>query len=246
MIIFNATARRATCLTDDPITTGSVGIPVHFAFSNDWEGLTKIAVFRAGEVSVDVLLSENACTVPPEVLEKSGEDLIIGLYGTSGDGTTVIPTVYACAGCIFRGTEPSGVDPAPQTPSLIDQLVAAVEPFVITLTASGNVTTADKSGEEILSAIADRRRIIARTVNGNSVTQFEITYTHATGTVALLTGIWVDLDSSSRSCLNIAVYGPLVLAGTQFEPIHELPDVNASDNGKVLRVVNGRWAAVEV
>ena len=125
MIYFTAVKRRASCLSDDKLTSGSVGIPVQFRFSEDWDGLSKVAVFRSGTVKVDVALTESACTVPPEVLAEPGEDLTIGVYGTDGTGNVVIPTVYAFAGGVVRGTAPSGIEPTPQTQPLIDQLVAA-------------------------------------------------------------------------------------------------------------------------
>lgn len=128
MILFNATSRRACALSDDKLTTGSVGIQVEFTFSADWEAApARIAVFRGSGQSVDVALLEGSCTVPPEVLTQPGSTLTIGVYGTDGAGTVVIPTVYAEAGRIVRGAEPSGVEPTPETQPLIAQLLAAAQ-----------------------------------------------------------------------------------------------------------------------
>ena len=128
MILFFARKRSATCFSDDKLTTGSVGMLVQFGFSVDWDGITsKVAVFRAGSVSVDVLLTDDSCTVPPEVLTQPGSTLTIGVYGTDTEGTVAIPTVYAEAGRVLRGAEPSGIEPTPQTQPLIDQLLAAAQ-----------------------------------------------------------------------------------------------------------------------
>lgn len=127
MITFTANRRCAHCNSDDEITTGSVGIPVKFNLSSDWDGLAKIAVFIGSGVTVDVALTEDSCTVPPEVLTRPGDVLTIGLYGTDSSADLVIPTVYAEAGRIHRGAAPSGIDPDPPTPSLIDQLLEAAE-----------------------------------------------------------------------------------------------------------------------
>lgn len=128
MILFFARKRYATCSSDDKLTTGSVGMLVQFGFSVEWDGITsKVAVFRAGDVSIDVALLEDTCTVPPEVLTTPGESLTIGVYGTDAAGTVVIPTVYADAGRIVRGAEPSGIEPTPQTQPLIDQLLVAAQ-----------------------------------------------------------------------------------------------------------------------
>ncbi len=127
MIWFYANSRCASIVKDEDITTGSVGLEVGFSLSAEWEGLAKTAVFRAGDISVDVYLSEDHCAVPPELLTSPGEVLAVGLYGTDGSGGLVIPTVYAEAGRIVRGAEPSGVEPTPQTQPLIDQLLEAAE-----------------------------------------------------------------------------------------------------------------------
>ena len=123
MIHFKANTRRAAALSDDLITTTSVGIEVRFLCSAAWEGLTRIAIFRGSDESVDVLLSGDICTVPPQVLAKPGGPLLIGLYGSDGSGHLVIPTVWADAGRILPGAVPSGVEPTPEEQTLLDQLI---------------------------------------------------------------------------------------------------------------------------
>ena len=128
MILFHARKRYAICSSDDKLTTGSVGVEVVFHFSDDWAAApARIAVFRGSGQTVDVALLEDSCTVPPEVLTQPGSTLTIGVYGTDGAGTVVIPTVYAEAGQIKRGAEPSGIEPTPTTQPLIDQLLAAAQ-----------------------------------------------------------------------------------------------------------------------
>ena len=126
MIQFYANRRWGSCLTDDRLTTGSVGLAVRFSFSEEWEGLAKVAVFRGSGRSVDVHLSGESCPIPPEVLTEAGDSLRIGVYGTDGE-SVVIPTVYAEAGRIVPGAEPSGVEPEERTQPLIDQLLAAAQ-----------------------------------------------------------------------------------------------------------------------
>ena len=125
MIYVIARERDAAAQATEPITRGSVGLCVNFSFSEDWDDLAKVAVFRGSGVSVDVTLLEDSCTVPPEVLTQPGSTLAIGVYGTDAERTVVIPTVYAEAGQIKRGTELSGVEPTQETQPLIDQLLAA-------------------------------------------------------------------------------------------------------------------------
>ena len=128
MITLKVDDRRATAVSRWPITSGSVGLMVWFLFSDEWAGLSKIAVFRGSGTAADIALSINnttgryECAIPPEVLEQAGGDLYIGVYGANGEGTVVIPTVWANAGYIKEGTVPSGVDPAAPTPSWVAQV----------------------------------------------------------------------------------------------------------------------------
>lgn len=59
--------------------------PVEFAFSNDWGGFAKTALFEAGGVSMAVVLSEDKCDIPGECLKKGGIPLKIAVYGVKGE-----------------------------------------------------------------------------------------------------------------------------------------------------------------
>ncbi len=162
MIELQASRHRAVCMTDDSLTTGSVGVELRCSFTDGWEGITsKVAVFRSGSVGVDVLLDEDRCTVPPEVLTTPGETLTIGVYGTDSAGEIVIPTVYAEAGRILRGAEPSGIEPEARTQPLIDQLLAAAQ-------AARDAAAA--AAEEGLKArhTADYAALFAETLNSGA------------------------------------------------------------------------------
>ena len=52
MIKVQVTGNIAT-VTERPrrITSGTVGLPVEFTFDSQWDGLTKVVMFRAGEVT---------------------------------------------------------------------------------------------------------------------------------------------------------------------------------------------------
>ena len=45
MIQMHVRARDAEAQATEPITSGSVGLPVSFRFSEDWDGMGKAAVF---------------------------------------------------------------------------------------------------------------------------------------------------------------------------------------------------------
>lgn len=93
----------------EPVTSGTVGAEVTFSFSEEWEELHKTAVFRAGAIIRDAEdVDEKPVRVPPEVLERSGVRLFVGVCGRDAAGTLVIPTVYAEIGMIAMGADPSG------------------------------------------------------------------------------------------------------------------------------------------
>jgi len=122
MIGITVDTRRALLQRTEVLTSGSIGIEIGFSFSADWDGLAKIAVFRAGSVQVDMALTETATAVPWEVLEQPGVDLFVGVYGTDGE-TIAIPTVWCRVGRILPGAMPSDEDAEDATPSVVDQIL---------------------------------------------------------------------------------------------------------------------------
>lgn len=131
MIHVRVREREAQAKSTEPITAGSVGLQVGFRFSDDWGELAKCAVFRGSGVSIDVALLDDACAVPAEVLAQAGGHLKIGVYGCvvddNEDLAEATPTIWADAGVICEGAEPSGIEPTPQTAELVDQILAAAQ-----------------------------------------------------------------------------------------------------------------------
>ena len=114
-----------TCLT--PVTAGTVGMPVEFTFDESWAGLTKTAVFRAGERTMDCLGLESKTTVPWELLRRPGCHLFAGVYGCNGDGSLQIPTVWADLGVILPGADPTGDVSADPSAPVWQQATAGME-----------------------------------------------------------------------------------------------------------------------
>lgn len=61
-----------TTLVEDTtlIQNAATPYPVEFAFSKDWDGFAKTALFEAGGVSMAVVLSEDKCDIPGECPEE--------------------------------------------------------------------------------------------------------------------------------------------------------------------------------
>lgn len=92
------------------ITSGTVGLPIEYTFDEQWDGLTKVAVFKGGaiEKSVDLVAD---LVVPWEVLLVPGVWLSVGVYGANEDGSVAIPTIWANVLPISVGVDPEG-DPS--------------------------------------------------------------------------------------------------------------------------------------
>lgn len=85
-------------------------VTVKFVFSDDWDGLTKTAVFSNGKTTVDVLAANwdgDTVPVPHEVLAVPGRHARVGVYGADESGV-VLPTVWVSLGKVQPGADPSG------------------------------------------------------------------------------------------------------------------------------------------
>ena len=124
MITFGASIRKASAITDDAITTSSVGIPVKLHLAQEFNGLAKTLVFSAGTAKADIVLVGDATDAicPVDVLGVAGAVLKMGIYAADGNGTIVIPTVWATVGQVVLGATPSGVDPSDPVPNWVAQV----------------------------------------------------------------------------------------------------------------------------
>lgn len=123
MFVMNIDKNIATVSTTEPMTSGSSKVYlVQFYFSPEWEDLTRVAVFRAGETVVDVLLDKtNTCFMPWEVLTQPNIPVDFGVYGTFG-GDVVLPTIWASTEVILEGVI-TGAEAQPPSPTLYEQLL---------------------------------------------------------------------------------------------------------------------------
>lgn len=93
------------------LTSGMVGRELRLEFSPDWDGLSKTVVFSNGTITLDVVCTGETVVIPAKILEKPLKRVTVGVYGVSGGGKLVIPTVRAEGPEILPGVDPSG-DPA--------------------------------------------------------------------------------------------------------------------------------------
>jgi hypothetical protein len=117
------------CSPPELLTAGMAkAVSVEFAFSEDWDGLTKTAVFTNRKKTVDVLESEwdgNRLIVPYEILADAGLIARVGVYGSNASGV-VLPTVWVTLGKVMPAAEPSGDPAAEPTLPIWAQLQAQI------------------------------------------------------------------------------------------------------------------------
>lgn len=114
MFEVTVTNNRASTKRGELLTEGQVGAKVHFSFNDHWTNMKKTAVFkRCGKTIVltDTEWDGDTVPVPPEMTEKAGQLVHVGVYGVSEDGRQITPTLYAPLGVVAKGAKPDG-DPS--------------------------------------------------------------------------------------------------------------------------------------
>lgn len=111
MIKVHISGNRADVIEREPLTSGTVGKVINFAFTEDWRLLIKYAVFEGSGRRIALTNIGDSCIIPHEVLAKHGGALRVGVYGRTADGSAATPTVYAQLGIIQRGADPNA-DPS--------------------------------------------------------------------------------------------------------------------------------------
>lgn len=153
MFELNVQKNQIAVTSREDVTSGSAGVyRVRFTFSEDWTGLTKTAVFRAGGVGVSVLLTGEECDVPPEVTGKclAGYGLRVGLYGVRGDAV-ILNTVWSDLATIQDGVCTPHEEPF--TPSQFDQVLAALAKKGDGLSWDGAKLALVSEGKEVSSVV---------------------------------------------------------------------------------------------
>lgn len=134
------------CSPPELLTAGMAkAVSVEFAFSSDWDGLTKTAVFTNGRATIDVLPAKwdgDTVTVPPKILTVAGRYARVGVYGTNASGV-VLPTVWVSLGKVQPAVDPSGDPSADPTLPVWAQLQEIIGDLAdLTTTAKNNLVAA--------------------------------------------------------------------------------------------------------
>ena len=94
------------------------------AFSDEWTGYTKTAVFYVSEDDVyKMLLQDDACIIPAEVLKTEGK-FYLGIMGVNGDKVLTSEVLTYSLGKGAITTDLKDTDP---TPDIYSQLLASYD-----------------------------------------------------------------------------------------------------------------------
>lgn len=163
MFLVAANTRQAIVGQKEWITTGSSGIQVQFLFSDDWEGLSKFAVFRNAEIEeskIPIALTESNLTeLPAEncAAEYVDEKVYVGVYGSDGLGHIIIPTIWVSLGVLKEGAAYEGMDPPQPTPDMWAQILAIAQNA-----GAENAEEAEKAADEAKTAVTHYPKIVDR------------------------------------------------------------------------------------
>lgn len=156
------------------LVSGSVNIyKAQFTFSEEWDGLSKTAVFRAGKKAISVILEEDkdyTCVVPWEVLKDYGRQLNIGVYGSIDDEPieTLMddPDMPPMTGDMmdeiiagYSADEPEGPKPEPE--SVVERIVRPTVWVEV-----GTIYEGTEQGENALPPTPDVTKVIFTELNG--------------------------------------------------------------------------------
>ena len=111
----------------DQLVSGSVGVTLKVSLSDEWDNLAVTAVFAAGNIRRDVVVSGNEITIPWELLRVPGRKLAVNLHGALEDGTIIIRTNIVSLGLILPSNAPSGAEPDAPSPTRADEIQAIAE-----------------------------------------------------------------------------------------------------------------------
>lgn len=125
---------QLTVIDTEPTTSGSSQVyEIEFAFSPDWDGFQKTAVFMAEDerqqlvTTIDVLLDQtNRCKIPHEMFQMYGYTVTFGVYGIK-ENAHILPTVVVNLTEVIRGVIPGEATTVEPTQSVYEQILYRLE-----------------------------------------------------------------------------------------------------------------------
>lgn len=133
-----------------------------FVFSNEYEGLTKMAVFSNEESSFKTMIIDNECIIPYEILETDGT-IGLGVYGYEVDGENLVKR-YSPKPVFFNvelGSYQYAQEGEQPSQDIIEQILAELENQAEDIIALQN--NLDNLEDNVIPTLATKEEIPTKT-----------------------------------------------------------------------------------
>jgi hypothetical protein len=123
-----------------------------FELSEEYQGLSCVAVFTNGTDTYSQIISNNQCIIPSEVLQSEGT-MMVGVYGYEVDGDNLIKR-YSPTPVTFyieKGSYTMADEPTPPSPSIVEQLQAQITENANNITTLDGLVSANTQAIETIN-----------------------------------------------------------------------------------------------
>ena len=151
-LLFNIDHQHISVTRGQNVVSDSVRyLTAQFGFSEDWDGTAKTAIFSGKGGTYEVLLTNDACTVPYEVI--SGR-FGVSVFGVRNGVRITADTAYLC---VQQSGYTPGETPSEPTPSVYEQIMDKITDEEMTRQMT------DEMLSDIIDAKADKTVLEAET-----------------------------------------------------------------------------------
>ena len=236
-----------------PLIIPSGNVETHelvFDFSNEWDGLKKMAVFTRDGVSKEYTIDGATRTVPGDVLIEPGT-LSVGVYGYIVDGETLVKrlSTNVINAAVIKGAYASAIPGEDVPPSAYEQLSSKVDGHIAN-TDNPHGVTAEQVGaykkEETDDKISEAVNPVEEAVAGK-LDKVSSSFVRA------YPGVYATVDTDGTPQLITATsdlsyigtssgYIPLYASGGQLKTAEPTADDSAANkgyvDGKIIALTN--------
>lgn len=127
------TPHTITITQDTDINSGEYNVTtLNFEFSEEYNNITKMAIFSTCENFYKTPILNNQCTIPSEVLEEQG-NVLLGVYGYEGDGENLTlrysptPKYFNILNGSYRQAGDPEIPPKSEWEQLVEEVNEAID-----------------------------------------------------------------------------------------------------------------------
>lgn len=159
MFLANVTKNSIKVSGKELLTSGSSNSNhIYFNFSEDWDNLARIVVFRTSleKIAISMVENQKVVPIPWECLSIVDETIFVGVYGMNNANEVILPTIWGEVGKVVDAvTVLDSNDPSP-TENVLSALVDAVSDLnneVEKYSQHPNLTKRDQVEQHPITAI---------------------------------------------------------------------------------------------